>query len=247
MHHEGLDELVCLTALIRPDDPRHRIVDGMTPTVHHGVEGELRSVPPSVAVHRVVSPHRRGDDTFRARSTVRRRRVDDLAHEVRRRLGRRIPPVEESVNGDPRHPMTAAQLQAPHQVFVDGVYAARADEAQQVERTVAFPHALAELHEFRDLVEGPRSDRLRDAHDVLRHDPAGTQVQMTDLTVPHLTGGEADGFTGGIEQGKGRVVDEAVPHGRPGERDGVAVRLRSVPPPVQHDQDHGSGYLPAPL
>ncbi len=141
------------------------------------------------------------------------------------------------MDGDGRHPLAHAQLDAGEQVTVERVHAARAEQPDEVEGAARLPELAAELDQGGKLVELPALDALGDPHEVLRHHPAGAEVEVADLAVPHLPFGQADGQAAGVQQGPRVRRPEPVPDRRRGQLDRVAVVLAPVAPAVQHDQD----------
>src|SRR3989449_6805756 len=124
-----------------------------------------------------------------------------------------------------------------HEVLIERVHAAVADEAQQMERPAAALHAGAQLDEGRQPEKLARLDGLRDAHDVLRDDAAGPEVQVSHFTVADLALGKTHGEPRRAEQRAGRVRPEPMPDGGPPELDGVALPTGTEAPAVEHDQD----------
>src|SRR3989441_12813321 len=88
--------------------------------------------------------------------------------------------------------------------------------------------------------------RLRDAHDVLRHDATGSEVQVPHFTVADLSLGKTHGEPRRVEQRAGRVRPEAMPSRGSAELDGVALPAGTEAPAVEHDQDD-RGARPMPL
>ena len=109
-----------------------------------------------------------------------------------------------------------------------------------MQHAAAPPDVGAELEQRRVLEELTRFDRLGDAHDVLRHDAAGAEVEVTDLGVPHLSLGEADVGARRLEEGPGKPRPELVPHRRGGQLDGVPGAAGAEAPAVEHHEDHRS-------
>src|ERR1700689_1442938 len=98
------------------------------------------------------------------------------------------------------------------------VHAAVGDEADQV-------HAGRVAHgRHEDGVggEGAIGDGVFDAREVLAHDGAGAEVEVTDLGVAHLPFGQAHGAAAGgelrVRVGRPELVEDR----RVGERDGIA-------------------------
>ena len=92
--------------------------------------------------------------------------------------------------GEPR---ARRELHEGEQVPVVRVYAPVAHEAHQVERLARLLRPGAGVRERRYLEEITAADALADAHEVLPDDAAGTEVEMADLAVAHLSLREAHG------------------------------------------------------
>ena len=129
------------------------------------------------------------------------------------------------------------QLDGGEQVLVERVHAAGPDQGQQMQRAVVPSCVFAQLHQLIQGVELSRGDALGDTHDVLRHDAARTEVQVTDLAVAHLPFGESHRQPRRLEQRARRPLPEAMPDRRRAELDGVAVPAGTEPPAVEDDQD----------
>ena len=134
------------------------------------------------------------------------------------------------MNGDARHAVPHAQLDAGEQVPVERVHAAGPEQADQVQRAAGLPQLGAQLDQRRQLVELPALDALGDAHEVLGHHPAGAEVQVADLAVAHLAFGEPHGEAAGVEQGAREAIPRAGARPAWGQLDRVALALRADSP-----------------
>src|SRR6266566_643946 len=112
-----------------------------------------------------------------------------------------------------------------HEVLIERVHPAVAEEAREVQRPAAALHPGAQLHERRRPEKLARLDRLRDPHDVLWHDAARPEVQVPHFTVADLSLGKTHSEPRRVEQRAGRFRPEAMPGGRPPELDGVTLPL----------------------
>ena len=191
-----------------------RVADAL----HDGGVGLVDALPALVAVHRVVAA---GDGGDRARAELGDVRLQ-VAHEAARAVGRGVAPVGEGVDEDARQAAVACELQEGAQVVVAGVDAAVAQEAEEVERLAALPGVLDRADERGVLEEGAVLDRLVEAGDPLVDDEAGAEVEVPDLGVAHLPGGQADVAAGGSHLGVGELPHPAVDVRRVGQPDGVA-------------------------
>ena len=240
--HAGVHELVRLARLVGLLDRRLGIGRGLSDAVHHGIVGDLGAVPALVAVHRVVAPHHGGDHGAAALLC---QQVPELPHERERRLRRRIAPVEPCVDRD-RHLVELAQPGGGHEMPVQGMDAAVAEQSQEVERAAPLLHGATQRDERRQSEEVARVDCLRDAHNVLRHHAPGAEIEVADFAVADLSFGESHGEPRRVEQRARRFRPETVPSGRVAELDGVARPAGPEAPAVEHDQDD-RGARPMPL
>src|SRR5919109_3599416 len=77
--------------------------------------------------------------------------------------------------------------------------------------------------------------------EVLVDDPAGTQVEVTDLRVALLPGRQPDRFPGRRQRGVGPATQERLPVGLPGGSDGVAEWIGADSPTVDDDEQQERG------
>ena len=87
------------------------------------------------------------------------------------------------------------------------------------------------------------TDGATDPGELLIDHPPGTQVEVAYLGIAHLASRQADGGAGGIDQGVGKFPPEAVPDRRTGLGNGVGIRVLTVTPAVENDQDNRFGSL----
>jgi hypothetical protein len=126
-------------------------------------------------------------------------------------------------------------------MLVEGMNAAGPDQSHHVQRAVAPSQRLDQLGQDRKAKELPRLDRLRDAHQVLRHDASRAEIQVADFTVADLSLGKTDGEPRCLEQRARRTLPQPMPHRCVAELDRVAVAARAEPPAVEDDQyDRGA-------
>ena len=130
------------------------------------------------------------------------------------------------------------QLDGGEQVLVERVHAAGPDQGQQMQRAVVPSCVFAQLHQLIQGVELSRGDALGDTHDVLRHDAARTEVQVTDLAVAHLPVREPDVVARGADQRPRILCVEAIERRRAGQADGVPGLLRTLAVAVEDHEDH---------
>ena len=93
-------------------------------------------------------------------------------------------------------------------------------------------------------------DHQVDAGDVHVNDASGADIQMPDLTVPHLSFGQTHKRPAGMNQRVGIFPQQAVVGGLARESDGVGFGFGSVAPSVENDKNkwfrtgHGSRLAP---
>jgi hypothetical protein len=87
--------------------------------------------------------------------------------------------------------MADPKLDAGKQVPVQGVYAAGTKQANEVKGASALAQAGTELHQWLEIVKGAALDTLGDPDQILRNYPSGSQVEVANFAVAHLTFREA--------------------------------------------------------
>ncbi len=239
--HERPHELVGLAALVGGLHRQHRVLGGDADTMGDGVVRRAGAIPALVAVHAVVAPRERCDIDAAARDPahVEQQRAHDLGAEGRGRVAA----IEEAMNGDVRHLEPHGQFDTGEQVTVERVHAAGTEESHQVQRAAGLSQPATELLQHGQLIELTPFDALRDAHEVLRHHPPRTEVEVPDFAVAHLSRGKPDGEFTGIEESAGAAVPEPGPGGRVRHGDRVALLFGPVTPAVQH-HEHDWSAMP---
>ena len=134
--------------------------------------------------------------------------------------------------------MADPELDAGQEVPVEGVDPSGTQQPDEMQRPAGLPQAGAQLYQRGKLIEFTCLDALGDADQILGDHPAGADVQVADLAVPHLAFGEADGKAAGVEQGARKASPEPVPDRGGSQLDGVSFALAPVPPAVQNHQDN---------
>ena len=95
-----------------------------------------------------------------------------------------------------RHPLYPAlprQRHQRHEVRVVRVHATVTQQSEQVERATGCGNAIARLHQCAVLKKAAVLDRTADPHEILHHNPPGTQIEVANLTVAHLSVGKSNG------------------------------------------------------
>jgi hypothetical protein len=142
------------------------------------------------------------------------------------------------VDGDRGHPVEHPQLDARQKMPVEGMDPTRTQQPDEVQGPSALPEAGTQLYQRRKLIEFTCLDALGDPNQILGDHPAGTDVQVPHLAVPHLAPGKANGETTGVEQGTRKASPESVPDRGGSQLDGISFALAPVSPAVQNHQDN---------
>ncbi len=194
--------------------------------VEDRIERKLCPLPPLVAVHRVVAA-RDGRDALGGK----------LREVLGCRVRRDVPPVGERV--DPRavrHAFPLRELEQRLDVLDVRVHAAVRNETQQMHVSPALLRAPERGDERLVLVEAAVGDRSVDALEVLVEHAAGSDREVADLRVAHLSRRQPDRFARCGERRLRVLIVQPVEHRRVGELDGVARPRRSDAPAVQDHQ-----------
>jgi len=123
-------------------------------------------------------------------------------------------------------------------VLIERVHAACAYQAHDVQRAVVPTCVFDQLHESGNTEELANVNRLRYAHDILRHDSTRAEIQMPHFTIADLSVGKANREAGRLQQCARCALPQRVPHGSLPELDRVALAARAEAPTVEHDEDH---------
>jgi hypothetical protein len=188
-----------------------------------------------VAIHPVVSATDAADD----RTSL--RRGQQLLEVAEPRAGHGVSPVEHDLDGDARHVLPLRELEQRQQMRVDGMHAARANEADEMQRAPGCLHTATGVDEDRVLEEASVLDGVVDADEILLHHTTRAEVEVTDLAVAHLSARQPDRFLRRRKQGTRRARPQPVPGGNVRHRDRVALALGAVTPPVEDEKDDRRG------
>ena len=121
------------------------------------------------------------------------------------------------------------------------MHAAVADQADQVQ--LASAAALHGFEKQRLAEKFAAGDELIDARDVHLHDAARADIQVAHFAIAHLSFGQSDEGTGGMDQRVGKFLEQAVVVGLAREGDGVALGFGAVAPAVEDGEHDGSRSL----
>ena len=103
------------------------------------------------------------------------------------------------------------QLDHRDEVLVDGVDAPWADEAHEVEAAPAFRDPEAGVVQRRVVEERAVGDGRADPWQVLENAEPRAEVEVPDLAVAHLPGGQADGLAGCLQPAVRPLGEQPVP------------------------------------
>src|SRR3954470_1308071 len=131
-----------------------------------------------------------------------------------------------------------AQVDEREQMLIDCVHSALADQTHEVNALVGCDGLLDLLDPGAIAEEASVLDRFVDANEILHHDPAGPEVEVTDLTVADLTRWKAHGEARGLEQSARVTGPEPVPGRRRRHCDRISLAFSPVSPPIENYQDH---------
>ena len=189
-------------------------------------------VPSLVAVHGVVAA---GDGR-----DLHGRRIEHGLEPGEVTLGglrRRVASVREGMDAHAGHPLPRREPQQPFEMALVGVDAAVGEKAHHVERRAAAPRGRAGPEQRGILLERAVAQREVDPQEVLRHHATRAERQVADLGVAHHAGGQPHRLAGGLEESPGVLGEPPVVDRRARQRDGVALRRRSVTPAVADEEE----------
>ena len=229
------DELVVLAPRICRGDGVLSRCRALPCSVDDGVVAGGRAFPALVAIHRVVATADRRDPGVRVGH---RKPPLEIADVAQRGPGWRVPPVEQGVNADRWDVLARGQLDERQEMAIVRVYAARPDEADQVQAT-RLARSIAGCPQGRTFEERAVLDRGVDPGQVLEHGAAGAQVQMPDLRVAHLSGRQANRLPGRREHGVRPSSEQPTPRRHVRGHNGIDRGVPADPEAVEYDEDDG--------
>ncbi len=116
-----------------------------------------------------------------------------------------------------------------------GVHAAVGEQSEQVKAAAAGAGVFHGGEQDRMGEEFAVLDHELDARAVHVHDASRADVEVADFAVAHLTFGQSDVRTAGVNQGVGILAQQAVVGGLAGKRDGIGFGFGAVAPAVEDD------------
>jgi hypothetical protein len=140
------------------------------------------------------------------------------------------------VYGDFCNAASGRQLRECDEMIVVRMDAAVTDQPDKVERTTKRP--VTRVHQIRDSEERAILDRLADSHEILPHDSASTEIEMSDFGISHLAGWKTYGASRCSKQRSGARLPESAPRRRMRERHRVCSVLDAMSPAVENYEHH---------
>ena len=148
------------------------------------------------------------------------------------------------------HPARAAglgQAQEGEDVLLVAVHAARRQQAEHMQHTIAGFRRGDSGVQLRVGGEAAVLDGGVDAGQVLVDDAAGADVHVADFGIAHLAVGQADETAFGVNQGVRALGQQGAPGRQFGQRDGIVRAFGAVTPAVKDQQHHRFRLRHAPL
>ena len=155
--------------------------------VRDRVIGLGHALPPSVAIHGVV-PTAHRDDRDGSRECR-----DEARNVLPCRAWRRIAAIGKGMH-DRRHRGLGENVGERSRLVLMRMDPTRRHQSDEMARAPAAPQRLDQFVECRRPFDIAASDRRVDAGQVLHHETAGTDVEMSDLGIAHLPLRQADIF-----------------------------------------------------
>ena len=122
---------------------------------------------------------------------------------------------------DSRHTCLREHLCQRHRVILMRMHAPRRDEAHQVTGASGLAQTRNQADQGGSLLDLAIGDSLADARQILHHDTAGADVEMSDLGIAHLPLRQAHILARRAQEGVGAGVPQAVEGGGACQAHGV--------------------------
>src|SRR4051812_48493329 len=111
------------------------------------------------------------------------------------------------------------------------------NEPEQMQAPLASARLLHGLDQHRVGEKFAVLDHQVDAGDVHVHNSAGADVEMPNLAVSHLSFGQSDKWSAGMNQRVGIFTQQAIIGGLAGEGDGIGFGFGAVSPAIENDEN----------
>ena len=235
---KGLDELVAARILLVVGlDTGNGVGIGIG-RIDHDVVGALNAFPAVIAVHGPITA-RDGGNASVATGLLGDLGQEgaELAHVAGTGLRVDVTAVHEGMDANGLDAMLGSHLDQSLDVVHVGVNAARAHKAHKVKGLALGLDIIHSLDENLVLGDGSVLDGFVDARKLLKHDAAGTDVEVTHLGVAHLTVRKAHVLARSAERGVGILLIQAIEERRLGSGDGVLAVVRGQAAAVHDNQE----------
>ena len=231
--HDRLDELVghilVIGVLHGGRHVRHALI---ADALDQGVVGDLHPLPALVAVHGVVAADDRGDPAARL-CEVLLELLDKALAAVR--VG--ITAVHEAVHvGLVGHAVFAGDVAQFEEVLERRVHAAVRGQAHEVDADAVGAGVLERLDHLGILQDRVVTAGPVDLHEVLVDHAAGTDVEVSDLRVAHLSVGQSDILAVRAQLGVGILLGHGRDIGGVHRRNDVGLVVVADAPAVENHQ-----------
>ena len=150
------------------------------------------------------------------------------------------------MHADVRHALTGQGLHQRLQMGEHAVHAPVGDKAQQMNPPGSRLGGANQLGQHGTYGQGAVLDGQIDAHDVLIDDAPGSEVQVADLGVAHLSVGQTDVTAHALEFPLRAGRQEGVHMRSPGQAHGISRTRSGLAPAVQNQQYARFLHLPSP-
>ena len=204
----------------------------------HRLIGFLYAFPALVAVHGVVASGDRRDaagaDLFHVRFQLLK-----IRHSA---LRGHIPAIQESMHRHFGQTFALRHVEQAEEVRDVAVHAAVADQTEQVQARIVREHMVHRLVQLRIFKEGTVFDRICDQRQILIDDAAGTDIEVADFAVAHLSLRQADSLAAAQQLGIGIRCEEVVKVRLFRDGDRIAGTCRRLAEAIQNHQHRGSFF-----
>ena len=161
--------------------------------------------------------------------------IERFAHEPEPALRIGVAAVHEGVEIHVFNARFARKTHDGEDVFERGVDAPVGEKSHDVEASRLL-RGFEHLRDARDLGEAPVRNRAVDLDQVLVKNAAGTDVEVADFGIPHLTFGKPHGEAVGAKGRMGAVVGELRHEGRAHGPDHVGLVAAADAPAVENHE-----------
>ena len=233
--HRGHHELIPLPPVVGIPEGGEGIRGPETLPPDQGIVAQLCPLPAVVPVHGVVPAGNVRDPAAGApgQPALQFPKVS-LCHP---RAG--IPAVQEDMYHEP-DPQVTGHLHEGEEVVTVGMDPSVREHPHEVDGPPLLPGPGHGPQQDRVVLKAPVRDLTVEAHQWGEDHPAGTDVQVAHLGVPHLTRGEAHMFAAGVQRDPRVFPHPPVEIRGGGQGHGIpGSGIRQTQPITDHEDDHG--------